>query len=300
MDTIPCPGCRTDLEPSATVCPICLRPRGKLEITRAYATMREMEKQRKQRPFIVAGYLLAAGAAGWLLLTFRAPLIAGAVWARASAGRFFDRQLATALPPVPAAVPPAPAPSAPPAAVPAPPGVSAPAAPRAASPVAAEPGAGAPAEDGAAAKAGQRRGRVEDLPLPAFDSSAQWVIFGRIYDLVTLRPIPDAQLTFTAVSGNNGGAGSGGAYGPRSDAEGRFTAVLQRLPDGSSYEIHASRSGYASAALYESDIPYARLPLSERRDIVHNAQDGDMTLPPLNDVAGEGSMRRDVFLAPSR
>src|SRR5580700_2861948 len=75
VETIPCPGCRTDLEPSATVCPICLRPRGKLEITRAYATLRLAEKQRRQRPFLVAGYLLAAAAASWLLYRFHDPIV---------------------------------------------------------------------------------------------------------------------------------------------------------------------------------------------------------------------------------
>ena len=91
-----------------------------------------------------------------------------------------------------------------------------------------------------------------------------------------------------------------GPAGLRSDADGRFTAVLARLPDGNSYEIRSSRSGYASPVLYESDIPYASLPLEQRQDIARNAQDGDMTLPPLTDVAGEASIRRDVFLAPSR
>ena len=41
-------------------------------------------------------------------------------------------------------------------------------------------------------------------------------------------------------------------------------------------------------------IGYAHL------DAPEEAQDGDMTLPPLTDVAGEESVRRDVFLAPSR
>lgn len=297
MDTIPCPGCRTALEPSATVCPICLRPRGRLEITRAYATMREMEKQRRQRPFIIAGYLLAAGAAGWLLFRFRAPLAATAGWARSSVGRAYDQQVASALPPPPVAAPaaapePAPAPAAASSPIAPAPGVHAPTTPRTAAP-------NGNAPDAPPVKTVHRSGRVEDLPLPPFDSVSQWAIYGRVYDLITLKPIADAQLSFAMVSGSNGSV-NGNMYGPQTDEDGRFSVALQRLPDGSSYEIHASRAGYASTALYESDIPYARLPLSERRDIVHNVQDGDITPPPLTDIAGEASMRRDVFLAPSR
>ena len=87
------------------------------------------------------------------------------------------------------------------------------------------------------------------------------------------------------------------AAGARSDSFGRFAVVLGRTQE--SYEIRAVRAGYASAALYESDIPYARLSLEERREIVRNAQDREMSIAALTDI-GEPSVRRDVFLAPNR
>ena len=74
-------------------------------------------------------------------------------------------------------------------------------------------------------------------------------------------------------------------------------AVAARLAQ--TYEIRVFRQGYAAPVLYESDIPYATLPLADRREMVRNAQDGDMALPPLSD-GGEASVRRDVFLAPAR
>lgn len=300
METIPCPGCRTDLEPSATVCPICLRPRGKIEITRAYATLREMDKQRKQRPFVLAGYLAAAVAAGGLAYLFHAPVIAAAASARARIGRFVEE----ALYPAPPAAKPA-------AAVPlertasAPALFAAPVTPPAFAPASPAPAAPAPAAS-APAKAVRRRAHVDDLPLPAFDSRTQWVFFGRVFDLITLVPVRDVQLSFTTEGGASAGyqrmrmSGPAEQFGARSDADGRFAVALARLPDGYSYEVRASHPGYASPALYESDIPYAALPLAERRDIARNAQDGDMTLPPLTDIAGEESIRRDVFLAPRR
>ncbi|HEX4049080.1 MAG TPA: hypothetical protein VH309_14640, partial [Elusimicrobiota bacterium] len=98
METVPCPGCSTALEPSATICPICTRPRGKLEITRAYATLREMERQRKKRPYVIVGYLLAAGAASWAVIRWHAPIAAACVSARARAGAFIQQSLDSAVP----------------------------------------------------------------------------------------------------------------------------------------------------------------------------------------------------------
>ena len=285
MATIPCPGCRTDLEPEVTVCPICLRPRGKLEITRAYATLRELEKQRRRRPFVIAGYMLAAGAASWFLYTYHEPIASAYVSARARVGRFADEALASADPTAnrPGALP---AEAAKTESAPSPPGAPA---SRNASPT--DVIVFAPARL-PPPKTAQRPGLVEDLPLPRFDAGSQWVFYGRVYDLITLLPVPDVQLSFSSVA-------SGAANGARSDADGRFAVVLPRLSQGS-YEIRGAHSGYASPALYEPDIPYSRLPLAERREIALNAQDGDMPLPPLTDVAGEASVRRDVFLAPSR
>lgn len=300
MQTIPCPGCRTDLDPAATVCPICLRPRTKLEITRAFATLREMEKQRKRRPFVITGRILAAAAIGAVFFRFHGPILG----ALSTAAAFGSKTVNDFLYP-PSAQPPAASP--PPAAAqtsaaPAP-GSSAPSSfPHAA------PGAPARAETPPAseapspAKALKRPAHVEDLPLPQFDSAAQWVFYGRVYNLATLLPVSDARLSFPAV-GNNAPV----YFGPvpasgivaASDSDGRFSVVLSRLAEGQSYEIHSTGGGYASSVLYEPDIPYAKLPLSERQEIVRNAQDGDMTLPPLTD-GGEASVRRDVFLAPAR
>jgi hypothetical protein len=246
--------------------------------------MREMKKQQQKRPYIIAGRLLAAGAAGWLLFRFHAPLIAAAASAKAQAVRFMDEQLASAVPrpatPAPAAdAPSAQAPQTAPAPVPMP--VAAPSAPAPVAAAAASPEKAAPAAP------------VADLPIPSINSAYEWVLYGRVYDLITLRPVTDARLT---IGGSSYGSMGGFAV---SDSEGRFMARLARSQQVS-YEIHAARDGYVSPALYESDIPYASLSLKDRRAIVTSAQDGDITLPPLTDVTGEDSMRRDVFLAPSR
>ena len=81
--------------------------------------------------------------------------------------------------------------------------------------------------------------------------------------------------------------------------DGRYVVVLPRPTEGS-YEIRTTNPEYASSVLYESDIPYAKLPRSDRENFANDAQDGDMSLPPLTDIAGEATMRRDLFVAPRR
>jgi hypothetical protein len=303
METIPCPGCRTDLDPSATVCPICLRGRGKIEITRAYATLREMKKRQAKRPFVLAGYFLAAAAASGLLYRFHAPLLAAAASSRTHLGDLVELALYPPPPPAVKQAPPPPAETPPAAsgsafAVQAPPSQPArPAAP-------ASPAANAAPMTPSEATPRSKGGHVEDLPLPALDSGSQWAFYGRVFDVITLQPVPNVQLRFASAGGslpsNASGPYSGSPVGAPSDSDGRFIAVLSRLQDGMTYEVRALRAGYASTLLYESDIPYAKLSLSERREIARNAQDGDMTAPPLTDVAGEPALRRDVFVAPTK
>jgi hypothetical protein len=298
MDTIPCPGCRTDLEPSATVCPICLRPRGKLEITRAYSTLREREKQRKLRPFVIAGRLLAAAAIGALIYRFYAPVTSALSSSQAFVSRFVDELLYPPRAPVLASSPAAPAAEAPAGAVAGGARTAFPAAAaRPSTPSSSAPSA-APSNAVPVPKSPRARAPVEDLPLPSFDPSNQWAFYGRAFNLITLEPVADAQISFGVASAYR--TGSDLALIVRTDADGRFVAVLRRLPDGGSYELHVSRAGYAAPVLYESDIPYATLPLADRREIVRSAQDGDVGVPPLNDISGETSLRRDVFLAPAR
>jgi hypothetical protein len=120
----------------------------------------------------------------------------------------------------------------------------------------------------------------------------QWALRGRVYDLMTLLPVADVQLDVSTPGGGNASAAA-------TDEKGRYVVLLERLSRGS-YELHAAKPGYASVALYEADIPYAALSVEKRREIAAAARDGDVPAPPINDVGGEDSVRRDVFLAPQR
>jgi hypothetical protein len=271
------------------MCPICLRPRSSLEITRDYKQMREIERLRRRRPFVLAGYAALAAGAAWLFYLFHDPLISAlssvAASAKTRASNALDEESgmksARAQAAAAAAPAPSPAPAPAPAAFPPPASPVAPVAPRPATPL--QP------SSAATSAAPARSARVGDLPIPALNSASQWAFYGRVYDLITLKPVAGVQLVFSG----------GGSAGTTTDPDGRFSVVLARLSEGS-YEIRASHPDYASPVFYESDIPYAKLPPAERRQLARNAQDGDMTLPPLTDIAGEDSLRRDLFLAPRR
>ncbi len=278
VDRIPCPGCHTPLDAQITCCPICLRPRTKYEITRAYARLREEAARRRKQPFIVAGWLLLAVGAGYAFRQFRRPILGAIAAARAKASAFIDysmdpRNLAPSVrtPPAPAPVP-APAVQSPP-----------------------EPG---PASQAAAtarfpAVPGPGPSRVEDLRMPSINPTTQWTLYGRAYDLESLRPAANVQLVFQT------GDAMGISETVVTDPLGRYAAALPRLQQGSASVLSAD-ARYAPTVLCEPDIPYRELSAEDRRALAHGARDGDVRPAALTDPAGESALKRDLFLAPSR
>jgi hypothetical protein len=129
------------------------------------------------------------------------------------------------------------------------------------------------------------------VAVPSSLDPTQWAVHGRVYDLMTLRPIAGARLRFV-VAGS-----SVLKYEAISDGDGRYLAIVARDQD---YEIEASKTDYAPFALHETDIPYARLSLDKRRTIVDEVRDGDIPVSSFHDASGGESARRDVFLAPQR
>ena len=90
-ETLPCPGCHTELTPEATGCHICMRARTKQEIVRGYAKLREEQARRKRRPFQIMATVLVVGAGSWLVVRFQVPLMTVARSGKARAAAWFDR-----------------------------------------------------------------------------------------------------------------------------------------------------------------------------------------------------------------
>ncbi len=294
MDQIPCPGCRTPLDAEVTCCPICLRPRTKYEITRAYSHLREDASRRRKRPFFAAGWLLLAGAAGYGVWRWRAPLLGAFESARAKVYGFADYSMdarnlipKTAEPAAgPSTAVAAPAPAAPPFTTPPP-------APGAVAKPAPAPAAAMPPTSGPAAAEAPAVKR-EELRMPIINPAFQWTMFGQAFDLTTLKPAARVQLVFQA--GENGGT----AATAMTDESGRYAAALPRAAQIGPLSLLVSDSRYVPTVLCESDIPYRTLTAEERRQMARSAQDGDIRPAALTDVSGEATQHRDLFLAPAR
>jgi hypothetical protein len=268
--TIPCPGCGTQLNLSDDRCPVCLRGRSKQEIVRTYARLRLEEEQRRRRPYQAVAALLASGAVAFILYLSWPLVVSAFNGVLSRLARFNDRITdpnylrgvtgKAAAPLAPAPPPPAPPPPAPVFVAPAAP------APRPAPPP------------------------PLSVHTPKLQAN-QWALHGRVYNLLTLSPAPNA--SFTAYVGGNGWRTF------ESDGEGRYRVALNRLTaEGQSYEIQSIDPRYTTGVHYESDIPYLRLSAEERRQLVRSARDGDSRPTPLNDVIGENEMRRDLFVCP--
>lgn len=291
METIPCPGCRTELGPEITACPICTRPRSKYEITRAYATLRAMKERRRRRPFIIAAWVLGLGSVGWAVREYRVPLAEAYAAARTRAARFVDQardpaRVAAHSPLIPSA-PQFTPPAAPTVNSYRPPGLlTAPAAP---SPAAA-PIPAAPPPPATLSEAPRRRPRGDLQILNPLEPS-QWVLRGTVYDIETLRPAPAVALSVRY--------GDRSAVDVTTDEDGRYLAVLNRVPDGG-YDVLNHSYGYVHGVFSESDIPYAQLDKDERAGMADSARAGDVHPTPISDIIGEDAIHRDLFVVRRR
>jgi hypothetical protein len=120
-----------------------------------------------------------------------------------------------------------------------------------------------------------------------------FILYGTVYDLQTLKPVPNAQLSFTK--------GSVVANIAVADPYGRYAAVLGR-PDSyrpeDGYDISTQTPGYAQPVLHETDIPYAKLSASDRLEMIRLARSSDVHSSPLFDIEGQARRELDVFIAP--
>jgi hypothetical protein len=134
----------------------------------------------------------------------------------------------------------------------------------------------------------------EDLPTPPLHGQ-EWALYGRLYDLRTLLPLPNATVTvqFEADRVPQWWVEA------KSDAYGRYVAKLDRSQEGL-YTVAANQSGYEPSVLCEPDVPYAGLKAEEREDLVTGVQSGDVLPSSFNAPADGSSMRRDLFLSPRR
>jgi hypothetical protein len=267
------------MELNQEICGLCLRPRDELEIEKGRDLVRARAETRKRRPYVIARRILAV-AALYLAFHHRDIFFDRIAGLRAEYHRKAQEIQQTDGAPTSAAG--AYAVEVLGGPLPKPAGGSTAGAPAAALPA-------SPASD--APRPRPRSAAVPDLPVRRLDSPFQWALYGRVYNLISLLPVGNARLVLTVNDKDSDIFVT--------DAEGRFSTRLTRLSQGG-YEIHNISKDYLPFVFYEPDIPYAKLPLEERRELARNAQDDPMTPPSLSDIVGEESVRRDLFIAPRR
>jgi hypothetical protein len=120
-----------------------------------------------------------------------------------------------------------------------------------------------------------------------------WVLYGKVLDLRTLRPLPGVELRLFIKDELSG-------WRAVTDRAGRYLLVLPRVngtaPENA-FTIRAYDPRYSARALHEPDIPYASLSKADRESLIEAAVQDDLHSTRVFDTREERE-RVDVFLAP--
>jgi hypothetical protein len=254
--SLPCPACTTPLPPETTVCGICLRSRTKQEIMRGYAKLRAEKTRKKRLPYkILAAVVLLAGS-GKLFIKYRSEVGAAA----SSTGEALSRWADDQRDPKNYAFKEG---AAPPAA--------------AAAPVAAAP----PASDPVVAS------KVVAPPAPKPAPINAWRVSGRVYDLLTLKPIAGAMITFDLAQA--------GPVRATSDEKGVYEADL---PKADGWTVSLMAPGYRAGQLVDIDPPYRVRDHDERQAAMNAVSEGDLMPLPVSWKRAASKGRLDLFAVP--
>ncbi|MBI5245473.1 MAG: hypothetical protein HY922_17550 [Elusimicrobia bacterium] len=119
-------------------------------------------------------------------------------------------------------------------------------------------------------------------------SMREWGFSGAVFDLMTLKPVPDAELVFTDP-------GSGARFPIATDKQGLYRLVLPACSDG--YDMAVSHPKYEPKYIPDGDFAFKSLPLSRRREIsVESAR--TVQHKELFSAGPDGQLKRDMALIP--
>jgi len=113
-----------------------------------------------------------------------------------------------------------------------------------------------------------------------------WVLRGLVYDLYSLKPVADAQLTFTSRS-------DGARHLARVNARGRYSLRLPRARSGG-YDVTVRHRHYRSDYLDENEPPFRQMDLAGRQEagalLLQSQVLHVPVLPPENEEPAEYDM----------
>lgn len=279
-ETLPCPGCHSPLPPEATGCQICMRTRTRQEIMRGYAKMREQKARKQRLPYQILAAVLILGVGGKLFMVYGDKVTAAAGSALGKVGRWADdmrnpaNYASTTAAPAPAAAPAAPA------------APGAPVAPEAALSSQLFGSDSQPKQGSAAAPAPSAPSAKPAGPKPLAKDS--WRVSGTVYDLVTLKPVQGADITFLLDEKE--------PQKVTTDDAGSYEIDLAK-GDGwtVSLEAHDRRPGQ----ILDIDPSYRVRDADERRAAFDHISDGDLSPATVGWKRSSSKVRLDLIAVPS-
>ncbi|MBI5247209.1 MAG: carboxypeptidase regulatory-like domain-containing protein [Elusimicrobia bacterium] len=291
-ESLPCPGCSTPLPPEATGCQVCMRARTKQEIVRGYTQLRESKERRRRLPLKIAAFLLIAGAVGKFGWDFRAVIrtTAGTAMTRVAAwyDQFTDPKNY------------------------APRGAETPAenagaeTPKSISPLAAQttppPGLldDGPAGRAAAPPSSSHSAAAAPPAVKPPVAKNAWRVSGVVYDLSSLEPVPDAELTFfgdgrQSVTTKTGADGTYEADLVKGDG---WTVSMVSL-SGQKAQLAGKGGGWRKGQIIDVDPPYRQRDADERRAAIESLSDGDLAPAPVQWKRSASKVHLDLVAVPA-
>ena len=289
-----CPACETEMDPTETSCPVCMRGRTRHEMMQG---LQAPKKQARSRRRLVLGLLALAGAgiAAWQFRGELARRRPAPVPVPAQEEAKAAPESAPAVSTETASAPPA-AGAAPETAIVATPkpdeafladlrsqlAKSPPAAGREPQAPAGEPPQKVFRNEGDEDYSTRYEGgdSPAEPAAPAAPVEGDWTIRGKVYELISLKPVPRARVVFSSKL-------TGKDHATRTDAKGAFTLKIPKLAE-SGYEIGFSAPGYRPDWLEEPDTPYSKQSLARCEEAAYQlGSSAILHVPYMPDPAHE-------------
>lgn len=115
---------------------------------------------------------------------------------------------------------------------------------------------------------------VPDSLVPKKEPASHWTIRGKVFDLLSLKPVPDTAVAFQDTS-------SGALFKTRSDAEGGYRVVVPKL-GGAAYQVTARKRGYKPDHLDDSEPSFMVRDSAARREAAAEMERSAVLHVPLS------------------
>lgn len=116
-----------------------------------------------------------------------------------------------------------------------------------------------------------------------------WRVSGTVYDLSSLEPVPDAEVTFLLDERE-----------PRSARTDENGAYEVDLPKGDGWTVHLIAPERRRGQILDIDPSYRVRDADERRAVLENVTDGDLIPAPVGWKRSSSKARLDLFAIPNR